>query len=128
MSAPRGSDAKARPRAGGRYQRPTTSAGRAAAKKTAMSRRSREIQFRHLTLETGTVWMRDYGRRGNVSGVLIGVTGPKGGMSADPVLSISYRIRAALNPQMQQAPIVIYDAVGRAVATVNPLTRVRTPL
>ena len=64
---------------------------------------------------------------GKKSGVVFGVTGPQGGISSNPAASVAWRIRNALAaPPIP--PCIIYDAAGKAVATMDPITRQRTPL
>lgn len=57
--------------------------------------------------------------------VVVGVTGPKGGMSGNPAEVIAYRIRMALRVS-QRAPVILYDASGRRIGVMDPITRKRT--
>lgn len=78
---------------------------------------------------TGMMVMKDYSVRGRVSGHVLIQTGPQGGIAAgSPVLTISYAIRRALRPHTPSPPISIYDATGKLIATVDPVTRKRTEI
>ena len=59
-------------------------------------------------------------------GVRIGYAGT-GQLGYDPRLAVAYMIRAALRPGRSLAPVTVYDATGVAIATIDPLTRERTP-
>ncbi len=85
----------------------------------------RAARIRDIARATGAFATADRSPSGRVSGVVVGVTGPKGGMAGDPATVISYRIRAALDPRVSYAPVTVTDAAGRVIATVDPLTRVR---
>lgn len=81
----------------------------------------------HLPSKGGTVYASAPMRRGRKY-VVIGSTESRGLAYADPAVSVAWRIRHALNPRHATAPVTIYDASGKAIATMDPLTRVRTPL
>lgn len=66
-------------------------------------------------------------KRGERKQLAIGVTETRGGILHDPAKGISYRIRAALTSK-PIARVTIYDAAGKPIATMNPVTRERTPL
>lgn len=58
--------------------------------------------------------------------VLLGAIPTQSGVLHDPSRLLSYWIRGALK-RPPIAPIIIYDATGRKIATVDPLTKRRTP-
>ena len=59
-------------------------------------------------------------------GVRVGLAAT-GQLGYDPRLALSYMVRNALQLR-SLAPVTVYDAAGVAIATINPLTRERTPL
>lgn len=65
--------------------------------------------------------------RTRVRAIIIGTVGPQGGMSGRPEDRLAWRIRNALR-KPPIPPVTIYDAQGRPVATMDPLTRKRTSL
>lgn len=59
--------------------------------------------------------------------VRIGVVATRAGIYHDPAKSVAWHLRNALAaPPIP--PAIIYDAAGTAVATMDAVTRVRTPL
>ncbi len=67
--------------------------------------------------------MNKYGRHRRA--VIVGVGGPSGGISSSPANAIAYQIRNALR-RPPLAPVILYDAAGAKIGTINPLTRERT--
>lgn len=59
---------------------------------------------------------------------LFGVTASAGGIIGDPSHAIARDIRNALTRPASGSTVTVYDAAGRAVATIDPFTRKRTPL
>lgn len=51
-----------------------------------------------------------------------------GQLGRDPRLAVSYAIRRALRPYRAISAAIIYDGSGRAIATMDPMTRKRSPL
>ena len=63
--------------------------------------------------------------RNGSAGVAVGFT--PGQLTHDPRLALSYLVRAAR--RFRPLPVcTVYDAVGKPIATINPVTRERTPL
>lgn len=69
---------------------------------------------------------------GGKSGVVLGVTGPQGGISSrGPAHGVALKIRRALDPRtslIRVAPCAVLDAAGRRVATIvtDPVTGKRS--
>jgi hypothetical protein len=91
------------------------------------AQRVRATRISETARNTGSFMVADRSASGRISGVIVGTTGHQGGATADPARVVAWRIRNAL-----AAPplgvVTIYDAAGKAIATVNPVTRERTPL
>lgn len=87
--------------------------------------------LRQDLLQTGKVMMRDHGPSGSVSGLVIGASGPQGGISVNPLTSLSYMIRRRMQP-IRLPSCTVTDASGKVIAviTVDPVTgrRTRTPV
>ena len=64
-------------------------------------------------------------RAGGRVGILVSVSADRGGRVGDPSWVIAGRIRSALK-RPPLSLVTIYDAAGRVVGTMDPLTRVRT--
>lgn len=76
---------------------------------------------------SGDVFKNEYvtDKRGSRKRALIvGVSGPQGGISSNPVNKIAYAIRSALS-RPPLAPVIVYNAAGIQIGTINPLTRER---
>lgn len=126
----RGPDAKARLRAkrkGHLANLPSPSAKR---DKRAKSKLTATV-VRQDFVTTGEVKMRDYAPSGSVSGLVIGATGPQGGISVNPLVKFGQMIRHRMQPLRIPATTVT-DATGKVIATitVDPVTgkRTRTPV
>lgn len=78
---------------------------------------------------SGAFTQIDLTPRGSPSALVIGTTGPQGGISVDPGVTWAYRVRRMLKP-IRVAPVFVYDAHGQVIATVttDPVTgqRIRT--
>lgn len=77
---------------------------------------------------TGRLVMRDEAPSGRRTGLVIGSTGPQGGISVNPMTTLAYMIRRALRPRVPVAPCFVYDSEGRVIATIDPVTRQRKPI
>ena len=75
----------------------------------------------------GLITVNDHRGRGKVSG-RIGVSANAGGVLGDPAVAIAYRIRSALTSPARSTVCTIYDAAGKAIATIDPNTRERKAL
>ena len=89
---------------------------------------------RELVTQTGriikterVVGVGDSSGHGHTRAVRYGIGGPQGGMSADPAVSLAWQIRSALK-RPPLGVVTILDAMGRPIATVDPVTRRRTAL
>ncbi len=124
MSQRRGPDAKPRMRERPGFGAPQRRGDRA-------RQRMRGIRLNEEGRTTGAIRMADHSPSGWTSGVVFGVSGKQGGISAEsPAVSIAWRIRNALNPQTvhRRPDCIVYDASGKAVATIDGETRERRPL
>ena len=79
----------------------------------------------------GELVMGDARPTGQASGVVFGVTGPKGGMAGNPAVNFAYRLRRLLKP-IRVAPAEVRDGSGALIAhiVVDPVTgeRSRVPV
>lgn len=77
--------------------------------------------FRRRTLRGSSPPLaRELGERG----VRVGFSA--GQLSTDPRLALSFMLRRALRPRPPLAPVILYDAAGNRIGTMDPVTRVRT--
>ena len=108
-----GSEAK--PRRGG-----TAPRGRDAimARRKLPSKALRSQKMREEARTSGALRMRDHAPSGSTSGVVIGVTGPSGGISSNPVDQLAYRVRQAFKP-LVIAPAVVTGPDGRVLRTIT---------
>lgn len=88
--------------------------------------RARKSKSAEDARTSGHVFLTDYAKRGGRSGVVVGTTGPKGGIGGmTPGEIIAWRIRRAFLPARRVETCYVYDAQGKLVATIDPQTRKR---
>ena len=94
-------------------------------------RRKRLLAMRHAEdTSSGDFTLADHSPGGRKSGVVFGVTGKQGGLSAQsPTLQLAWRIRNALSPnQHKRSDCIVYDAAGKPIAILDGESRERRPL
>lgn len=128
-SRDRSSDAKARPKPERRsIARLTPQGPHVVAKAVTNYARSRRRAIRNLEemQTTGRITVGDYGKHGAKTGVVVGVTGPKGGACGNPAVAIAWQIRRALTVRPRN-DCIVYDAAGQPIAIIDSATRERRP-
>lgn len=122
----RPSETKARPRPAPKVINALTGAARTAARDKIKRARYRAAKNLEALQGTGTVIAVDHSASGTKTGVLVGVTGPKGGLSSDPAVSVAWQIRRALTVRPRN-DCIVYDAAGQPIAIIDSVTRQRRP-
>ena len=88
-----------------------------------------QVTSRLVSQATGVMVKNEYvtgsNGRARKRAVLYGVTGFKGGMSSNPGNILAYKIRGALK-RPPTSSVILYNAEGQRIGTMDPLTRVRT--
>lgn len=92
----------------------------------------RAISLRQEDQFTGEFGFADRSPSGRRTGVVIGTTGFKGGLSRNPGDHLAWRIRNALavrRPEESHGPCRVYDpTTGQLVSLIDPATRQRIPV
>jgi hypothetical protein len=98
---------------------------RARAELIVAKKRQAVISSQEAGQSSSIAW--DRSRRGNKTG-LVFMRQQGGRFGRSPAMDVAYWLRAKLRGGPGFAPITVYDASGKPIATVDPTTRVRTPI
>jgi hypothetical protein len=121
MSRPRGSESKPRRQPGARWdktRRGLDSTGRELVRQARRAKRESAARMQQSSKADGVLMLSDYDQHGHKKGLVIGVSGPYGGISTDPATIVSHIIRRAFRPR-EIAPCVIKGPDGTLLRTIT---------